>query len=61
MENNVVKIRMKGMGTSLHAGSLYFSFHQKWCKLGTLLQTDASEAEMSKKFQIFDSALSCRT
>jgi hypothetical protein len=31
--------------------SLYFNFQQKWNKLCTLLQTDANEAEMKKKFQ----------
>jgi hypothetical protein len=39
-------------GTSLHGGSLFFSFHLKWSKLGTLLQTDANEADMKKKFKI---------
>ncbi len=34
---------------------LYFSFHQKWSKLGTLLQTDANGAEMKKKLKISDS------
>jgi hypothetical protein len=28
---------------------LYFFAHQKWSKLGTLLQTDANEAGMKKK------------
>jgi hypothetical protein len=28
--------------------SLYFSFHQKWSKLCTLLQKDANEVEMKK-------------
>jgi hypothetical protein len=42
-------------------GSLYFGFHQKWSKLGTLLQTDAKVAEMKKKFKIFDSATRYRT
>jgi hypothetical protein len=40
----------KGRGTSLHGGSLYFSFHQKWSKLDTFLQSDSNEAEMKKKF-----------
>jgi hypothetical protein len=30
-------------------GAFYFSFGQKRSKLGTLLQTDAIEAEMKKK------------
>ncbi len=29
---------------------LYFFAHQKWSKLGTLLQTEANEEEMKKKF-----------
>jgi hypothetical protein len=47
---------MKGKGSFLHWGSLYFSFHQKWSKLGTLVQKDAKEAEMKKKFKNFASA-----
>jgi hypothetical protein len=31
--------------------SLYFNFHQKWSKLGTLSQTDANEAEIKKKVE----------
>jgi hypothetical protein len=31
---------------------MYFSFHQKWSKLGTLLQSDAKKAEMKKKNKI---------
>ncbi len=37
------------------AYGIYFSFHQKWSKLGTFLQTDANEAEMKKKLKNFDS------
>jgi hypothetical protein len=51
----------KGRGVFLHGGILQFSFHQKWSKLGTLLQTDANETEINKKFNIFDRAQSCRT
>jgi hypothetical protein len=40
---------MKGRGSLLHGGSLYFSFHQKRSKLGIFLQTDANNAEMKKK------------
>jgi hypothetical protein len=29
-------------------GSLYFNFHQKWSKLGTILQTGSNEAETKK-------------
>jgi hypothetical protein len=39
--------RKKGALHNL-GGSLYLSFHQKWRKLGTLLQTYALEAEMKK-------------
>ena len=28
----------KGDGTLLHRGGLYFIFHPKWSKLGTILQ-----------------------
>jgi hypothetical protein len=51
---------MKERGSSLHGGS-YLSFHQKWSKLGTLLQSDAYEAEMKKNYNIFDSAPSYKT
>jgi hypothetical protein len=44
---------LRGRGTSLHGGSFYLSFHQKWSKLGTLLQTDANEAEIKKKNKNF--------
>jgi hypothetical protein len=47
---------MKGRRSLLHGGSSYFSFHQKWSKLGILVQKDAKEAEMKKKFKKFDSA-----
>jgi hypothetical protein len=47
---------MKGRESFLHGGSSYFSFHQKWSKLGTLAQKDAKEAEMKKKIKNFDSA-----
>jgi hypothetical protein len=40
-------------GPLLHGGSLYFSFHQNWSKLCTLLRTDANESEMKKKVQNF--------
>jgi hypothetical protein len=43
----------KGVFITGNVGSLYFSFHQKWSKIGTLVQ---KEAEMKKKFKIFDSA-----
>jgi hypothetical protein len=46
----------KGRGTLLHWGSLYFSFHRKWSKLGTLVQKESKETEMKKKFRIFDCA-----
>jgi hypothetical protein len=52
---------MKGRGSLLHGGSLYFSFHQKRSKLGIFLQTDANNAEMKKKDKIFDSAPCYRT
>jgi hypothetical protein len=45
-------------------GALYYmegAYHQKWSKLGILLQTDASEAEMKKKNVISDSTPSYRT
>jgi hypothetical protein len=35
-----------------HRGSLKFSFYQKWLKLA-LLQTDANNAEITKKIKIF--------
>jgi hypothetical protein len=38
----------KGRGTSLQGGSFYFRFHQKWSKLGTILQTGSNEAETKK-------------
>ena len=40
-------------GVCITRGSLYFNFHQKWSKLGTLVQKDAEEAEMKKRFTIF--------
>ncbi len=36
----------KGRGTWLHGETLYFSFHQKWSKLGTLLQENTIRAEL---------------
>ncbi len=44
---------VKGRGISLLGESLgvYFSIHQKWSKLGTLLQTSANEEKMRKKFK----------
>ncbi len=42
----------KGRGSLLHWGSLYFSFHRKWSKLGTLVQKESNETEMKKKFKI---------
>ncbi len=43
-------------GETLHGGSLYFSFHRKWSKLGTHLQMDINEAEIKKKIKISDRA-----
>jgi hypothetical protein len=40
----------KGDGTPVLGGSLYFSFHPKWSKLCTLLQTDANDAEKILNF-----------
>ncbi len=37
------------MGVFIKWKNLYFSFHQKWSKLGTLLQADDDEAEIKKK------------
>jgi hypothetical protein len=50
--------KRKGVSNNslLHGWSLYFSFHKKWSKLGTLLQIDANEAEIKKKFKNVDSA-----
>jgi hypothetical protein len=45
----------KEIGAPLVGECLYFSFHPKWSKLCTLLQTYANDAEMKKKFIIFDS------
>jgi hypothetical protein len=46
----------EGVFITGNMGSLYFSFHQKWSKIGTLVQKDAKEAELKKKLKIFDSA-----
>ena len=35
-------------GTSLHGRSLYFSYHPKWRKFGTRLQTVVNEADLKK-------------
>ena len=51
----------EGVFITGNMGSLYFSFHQKWSKLDTLVNKDAKEAEMKKKFKIFDSAPSYQT
>jgi hypothetical protein len=61
MQANALEKERKGHFIYNNGGSLYSSFHQKWRKLGTLLQTDALEAEMKKNFKIFDSAFSYRT
>ncbi len=44
-----------------YMGTLIFWFSSEWSKLGQLLQTDDNEAEMKKKFKIFDSAPSYGT
>jgi hypothetical protein len=55
------KVSFQRKGVFITWGRLYFGFHQKWSKLGTLLKTDDNEAEMKKKFKIFVSATSYRT
>ncbi len=46
-ENTYLFYRLFRMPNQI--GSLYFSCHLKWKKLGTLLQRDAKGAEMRKK------------
>jgi hypothetical protein len=41
----------KGDGTLVVGGRLYFSFHPKCSKLGTLLQRDANDEENEEKIQ----------
>jgi hypothetical protein len=41
----------KKLNACSKGGSLYFNFHQKWSKLGTLSQTDANDAGIKKKVE----------
>ncbi len=50
----------KGRGPSYTGGAkedLYFIFDQKWSKLGTLIDSDATMGEMKKNFKNFYSVL----
>ena len=46
-------LNMKGGGTLVAWGCLYFSFHQKWSKLGTDTHLGPQFTIMKKKFKIF--------
>ncbi len=60
--DQVFFFKLKGGGTRLHGWSFYFSsFHHKCSKQGTLLHTDANEAEIKKKIKISDTAPNDRT
>jgi hypothetical protein len=41
--------------TLMAGGYLYLSFNRQWSKLCKLLQADANDAKVKKKFKIFDS------
>ncbi len=41
---------------TVYMGGAYILVYQKWSKIGTHNQKDAKEAEMRKRFKIFDRA-----
>jgi hypothetical protein len=47
---------MKEERTLVAGDTNYFSFHQNWSKLCTLLQNDANDAELKKKSNFLQNA-----